>query len=100
MLTRLQQKVLKNVIDSVNLTDNECTINFSRLDKAEIMVVKHIFDLDCKLKNLNESDCATQWSKTVNSSALTASYKAQAQYVEKYMPEIFPDLTKKSSMRM
>ena len=106
MLTSLEQQVLKNAVEAIKSEDDSCLLAFSRFDKAQIMLIRRLFEIECEVQknspfnlnnNFNESE---RWSETVNSSKFKVSYLAQVKYVETYMQDLFPDLKKKKSPKM
>lgn len=99
MHSSLQQKILKNIVDSVESNDTFSALPYSRFDKSEISLIRILFEMDAFIRNLNKNQIEEDWSLAVKSSVLKVSIKAQAQYVQLYMTDLFPDITKKSNFR-
>lgn len=99
MYTSIQQQVLKNVIASIGEDNNTSILSYSRLNKAEISVVRKLFEIDAEIQKINQNQIAENWSYAVNSSTLKVSIKAQAEYIQLYMQDLFSEITKKSSFK-
>ena len=95
MISKLQQTILQNVINSTFSDKKNCTVNFSRFDKVEISDIKKLFDLDIVVQGIKPVEAQQKWSDMINSSKLDATFEAQAQYINVYMQDLFPDLQKK-----
>lgn len=99
MHSPLQQKILKNVVNYIENNDAFSALSYSRFDKTEISLIRNLFEIDAKIQKFNKNQIEENWSLAVNSSVLKVSIKAQAQYVQLYMTDLFPDITKKSTFR-
>lgn len=95
MTTKLQQTILQNVVNSISSEEKSSIVHFSRHDRAEITTIKNLFDIDIIVRQIKPVEAQQRWSNMINSSQLDATFEAQAQYVNVYMKELFPDLQKK-----
>jgi len=90
-MLKLQKQLLNNVLNACGSTDKACTVTFSRADRAEITLMKNLFEIEASLENFNAKTNSDKWTEMINSSQMEFSYKAQAQYLMAYVPEILPD---------
>jgi hypothetical protein len=95
MSIKLQQIILQNVVNSTFSEEKSSIVHFSRMDRPEISTIKNLFDLDIIVRGIKPSEAQKRWSDMINSSQLDATFEAQAQYVNLYMKDLFPDLQKK-----
>ena len=99
MSTKLQQIILQNVINATFSEEKSSIVNFSRFDRAEITLMKNLFELDMIVRSINPTDAQKKWSDMINSSQLDTTFEAQAQYVNVYMQDLFPALQVKKTRK-